>query len=124
MFTDNIDAELAAWWPIIVQKQNEFYATHGHYWQARRSHVTTPKASTPAAPDNTNDIVDSICFDDWKLLPALMSACIWFDKYQSPDGFGFVLNVETQDEEGNLWLRQMNYGPEKQREQSWHQPEF
>lgn len=126
-----VDNWLANKWPTIVARQQNYFTNTGRYWQGLRSHAVCPAHTGGAdtgdtAPDRLDDQPDdqgafsawSNVFPEW--VSELLPACIWIDVYDSPQGKGWVGNVEVTYD-GTVYRRSQNVGPESHRTQGWHQ---
>lgn len=119
------DAQIDVLLPRLAVFQANYYAVNGRYYQALTSHAAPPEV--PEVPDMitehpTDQPEDLALF--WETFAELPAALAWsfsIDTYSSPDGDGYVLNVDTVID-GDTWARSINFGPasEDWREADWY----
>jgi hypothetical protein len=117
---DQIDQRLATLWPVVVQKQQQFFASHQRYFQGLISTKTIPADGADIVPDNLT-AHPHYQAESWASMggfPATEMSQIECHQYDGQRGKGFVLLL-TVSLAGRLWQRAINYGPETERNQPW-----
>lgn len=120
---NTVDQHLAQLWPIAKNKQDNYYATHGHYFQGLLTHSSLPADGLPAALDNAlahpTDQQDSWATFLEAQLPATMVYALRVDVYSGPAGEGWVATLYLLIN-GQVWSRAGAVGPEAaQRVYDW-----
>lgn len=126
---DKADNWLAARYPNLVSKQDNFFSTNGHYWQGLVTHTLnnvpnhTPSADGDSLADRGDDAPSDIS-ENWNVaFPNLLNlpipAAIWIDAYNGPLGQGYIINVLVRFQ-GTWYHRSRNEGPETWRTIAWH----
>lgn len=126
-----VDNWLAARWPTIVARQQNYFSNTGNYWQGLRTHTVCPSHTNGAddgdtEADRLNDQPDdqgefgawANVFPEW--VSELLPACVWIDVYDSPQGKGWVANIEVTYG-GVKYARSQNVGPLSERTKGWHE---
>lgn len=119
---NTVDAHLAQLWPIAKNKQDNYFESHGHYFQGLITHTNIPNG-LPAALDNAlahpTDQQDSWSTFLGAQLPATMIYAIKVDVYDGPAGEGWVATLYILIQ-GQVWSRAGAVGPEAaQRAYDW-----
>lgn len=121
-----VDAWLADKWPVLVARQETYFANHGHYWQGVRTHTFdlnhTSQTDGDSSPDNLNsrptDVEESwtTLFPAWEgvSIPAVLKV----DVYDGPLGKGWVATVWVAYN-GTVYRRSRNVGPWTERTEAW-----
>lgn len=121
-----VDNWLTNRWPTIVQRQTNYFNSHGNYWQGLITHSNVPAHTTTI----TNDTVPTrwvskptdqnsswlTAFPEWQ--NEAVSASLRCDVYKGPQGAGFVATVFVRFN-GTLYSRSQNFGPETFRTFDW-----
>lgn len=118
--TDGIDNLLAAYLPTISQRQADFYALTGDYFQGLPTHTTPPADGAMVLPDNLDTVpIGQPVPWPGEDFPAQGLPCsVRLDIYVGPSGAGWVLTAEVVIG-GVLWRRAINVGPETYRAHGW-----
>jgi hypothetical protein len=119
-----IDAALTQHWTKINNWMNNYAAGRGgRFFQGLRSHSVVPAGGQAAAPDRLSsrptDQAETLG-ELWNgaQLPGLVPFALTINVYDGPDGRGWEAVIEMVDN-GQLWQRVVNSGPETWREQPW-----
>ena len=110
-------------------REENYFGTHGEYWQGLWTHTVLPMhnpAGPPTAGDTEPDSLSSkperqteSWLEFWPALNGLsMASLIRIDVYSGPYGDGFVL-VSVMGHDGNIYTRLVNEGPETWRDEDW-----
>ena len=115
-----VDTRLANLWSTIQTRQDAYHATHGRYWQGRRTHTLDPADGTEVLPD-----IGTACPPDSEPYPASWRSqtypmSLQLDVYDGPQGKGYLALVQVTIN-GPAWRRIAQVGPETQRVRPWHQ---
>lgn len=123
-----INAWLADRWPLVINRQNAYYALNGRYWQGLISHDLIPAHTSIANGDSAANLLYSKPSDqleDWiDVLPEIeginIPCALVFDVYCSPQGgHGWQVTLYAFYD-GTLYWRREAVGPEKAlRDQNW-----
>lgn len=119
-----IDQKVTAMWPFVIQKQTQYYANHGNFFQGLYTHSVTPSDGNQNQPDQlflhpTDQVATWLTLNVEQLGPLeYLPFAIWMDSYQAPGGDGFVGCIEVIIN-GRLGRRCQNYGPETWRTHDW-----
>ena len=122
-----VDNRLATLWSIVQTRQDAYYATHGRYFQGKRTASVEP-ANTgagslqTAAADLLSDRPTDQVHTWLDFLPELNGLAIemvlTIDVYESVDGWGYVGTVRVSHN-GTIYERAANHGPETWRAFAW-----
>jgi len=107
----------------FVNRQNDYFALHGHYWQGIVTPTTRPDNGATVPADYTKRPTDHA--DTWAMrfsgayvLPNSLPCQISVDVYDGPLGKGWTVSVYfTKD--ATLYWKTWNYGPETGRQHDW-----
>lgn len=119
-----IDAAVALHWTKIANWMNTYAAGHGgRFFQGLRSHTAVPANGLSAAPDRlsarpTDQAETLAALWGGAELPGLVPFALTVNVYDGPAGRGWEAVIEMVDN-GQLWRRVVNSGPETWREQPW-----
>lgn len=121
-----VDNWLTARWPIIVSRQDTFFANKGRYWQGLLTHLTLPVYTnvTDGASIGNNMLVETTDNkESWQqLFPELLAvnlpAAVRCDVYNGPAGHGYAVTVYIRFN-STIYSRTENVGPEMYRTQTW-----
>lgn len=121
-----VDNWLANRWPLIQQRESDYFAQHGVYWQGLRSNVSDLVYTDSTDVNQLADNLSSSPTDQpetWlAIFPELQNvnipAVIWVDTYAGPAGAGYVASVMICHNT-SCYLRSQNVGPETWRTQGW-----
>ena len=122
-----IDNWLVTRWPLVVSRQNTYFANNGHYWQGLITHTDYPSHTT----DNDNDIIannlnthpsDQVAswlnvFSelDGITFPAALNCSV----YETTNGKGYVVSLYVKFNDV-IYSRSKNVGPLSELTQPWH----
>lgn len=123
-----VDAWIDARIPVVAEKQEDFKAKTGRYWQGLATSSTPPEHVTARDDDKIPDALDSKPTDQqesWRAaFPALESVqfpCqLTCDVYSGPKGDGYVITIRVSHNR-NTYSRAVNFGPETDRDYGWRQ---
>lgn len=104
----------------VVDAQDDFLASYGHYWQGLSPVGDIPAAGEPLPVDPTVHPVDLEA--SWATLgislPEEMDVSVTVNSYYGPDGAGYTV-VGDVFVGGDHWRRTTNFGPESWRATDW-----
>jgi hypothetical protein len=108
----------------FINRQENYLANHGTYWQGIITHTILPDDGATTAPDlNTRPTDQQERWNDVfvvdNLLPATWPCSITVDIYNGSLGKGWTLTVKAT-KDGNTYSRTWNVGPETHRAIEWH----
>ena len=121
-----VDDWLADKWPIIAERQNNYFLNRGVYCQGLRTHTIIPAYTSGADGDSVADQLNanptdqfsnwSNVFPEWEgvAIPCALKC----DVYDSPEGKGWVATVYVRYN-GVVYKRSRNVGPESFRTKAW-----
>lgn len=112
--TDHIDAVVSALWPGVVAQQQDYYDTHGAYYQMLWTHRRPPSAATAA--DNLAARPTDQPASPIQGLPPTMRSRMRIDTYGKPDGWAMTLQAAI---DGELWQRSIDCGVDPSRSSPW-----
>lgn len=109
-------------WSHIQNRQENYLAAHGRYFQGLRTHVVIPLEGAEAAPDAIADKPTDQAegWADQFTLPAAFPCQLRINTYDGPLGKGYVGIVRVRIG-GETWERRQNNGPEVWRTVPWTQ---
>lgn len=117
-----VDNRLAALWPTIQAKQDNYFATHNKYWQGLRTHSVIPSEGNTSLPDIGSACPPQQPGQPWPdaVLNTALEMALWIDVYDGPQGTGYQATVVVSVL-GNLYTRTAQVGPETWRTSGWTQ---
>ncbi len=94
---DRVNTKLAALWPVLVARQDDYLAAHGRYWQGLLTHGILPIDDDDPLPDQlarTPKEQPGVHVQDWRaMLPELdgkpLPMALQVHTYGAPDGDGW-----------------------------------
>ena len=124
---DRVDSWLAARWPTVVARQQNYFVNRGRYWQGLITHSLLPEHTNSRDGDALADrlaVNPTDQFENWAVVfpewsTELLPAAIQIDVYDGPAGKGWVATIWVKYN-GTIYSRSQNVGPESHRTQSWH----
>lgn len=121
-----VDAFLAAKWPTIVARQDNFFANRGRYWQGLRTHTIIPAhtntitgdAVADRLADNPADAFENwlAAFPEWEGIG--LPCAVQVDSYESDAGKGWVATLYVTYS-GVTYRRSRNVGPLSALTKAW-----
>lgn len=115
-----IDNRLTALLGMIGEKQAQFKAQYGIYFQLLPTHSVVPADGAELAPDQATIKPDyqALSGADMGGLPEMAMSSTRIDTYQGAQGQGYVITSSVMLG-GELWERSVNVGPEGWRVRAW-----
>lgn len=122
--TDSIDAAYTSSWATLVQSlQTSELSANGIHTQLPWTHKVAPADGVAVTPDNLAEVVDGggrKYADLVDIAATPMRARLKIDVYNGASGKGYVVTIQLI-ENGQLWSRSINTGPESGRSKDWHE---
>lgn len=124
-----VDTWLTNNWPMVAGAQDDYYASHGRYWQGLLSCTgtnTIPNFTATSDGDNVQSNLfskpyyeaESIADIFPKLVGVVLPAAFQCDQYVGPLGAGYTITVWVRFN-GTIYTRSKTVGPEKWRDADW-----
>lgn len=114
---DRVNSEFAPVWNAIQNRQEQYYAANGEYWQGLMTHRNVPEHTIDTDGDGIPDALDRKPSDGkqtWRqFLPEInvsIPYAIKVDTYSAPEGDGYVATVRLRYG-GDTYERSMSHGP-------------
>lgn len=113
---------LSVRWPTLVDRQEQYFANHGRYFQGLWTHSAEVEDGADVAPDNLllGPTDQAARWPDFITLPNLLPCALRIDVYEGPDGHGWRITLRVKVA-GNVYQRQAEVGPQGQEIGGWHQ---
>jgi len=121
-----VDNWLAARWPVVQQRQNNYFSAHQKYWQGLKTATVEPKHTTAMFADDKQDklaIKPTDQVESWldflaEIDDLAIPAALICDVYDGPLGYGYVATVIARYN-GVIYSRSQNVGKETWRTLDW-----
>jgi hypothetical protein len=116
-----IDADIEVIWPVIMERQSQYFEMTGAYFQGVPTHDDPPADGYTEIPDNfTESLSDQpYTWNDIHILPyEPIGYSVAIDVYQGLSGWGYVARFSVTFD-GIIYQRAINYGPESERSFQW-----
>jgi hypothetical protein len=111
---------LAVRWPVLVDRQEQYFASREHYFQGLWTHSAAPIDGAETSPDRlaASPTDQAARWPDFITLPDLLPCALRLDVYESEEGHGWIAVLRIQVA-GTIYERQAQVGPDETRTSDW-----
>jgi hypothetical protein len=106
---EKADAMWASVASHVADRQADYFAAHGRFFQGIRTHQPRPKDGAEAAPETNRRPTDQA--EDWNGAGFALPAFLEIHVYDDPAGKGYVAILEVEVA-GSVWRRSVGADPE------------
>jgi hypothetical protein len=118
---DAVESWVAPRLPTLINRQNQYFANKGRYFQGIKTPVNIPVDGAEEVPDGSLKPTDQA--ESWNDVsinwPASVPAQLICDVYDGPQGKGWTFSCRVRVN-SRVYIRTLNFGPEEYRQtQGW-----